>query len=348
MMDLFDQHLGHEWRGNLTNREFWDSVDDIPDNLFWGVHQNLKKRMIDRIRERRVDQLLRNGEATASMREVEQLLDPNLLTIGFARRFATYKRATLLFSDLDRLARIVNDPERPVQFVFAGKAHPADIPGQELLKRIYAISQTEPFKGRVVLVEGYDIAIGSIKTIPPVFNTDRMVGEYASRFYFNAIPKGKVLAARKFKGAKALATWKAKIRQSWNEVQIHWAEPNVALQQAVDFGQEIEIDTRVQLVEISTQDVSVEAYIVDLCAPKGEETLLIPLKAMGPSEGGVRYQGTFVPPDSGKFTVTVRAVPCHVDLVHPYDMGLVSWLTGGSSGHQPISDAARDTVAEGV
>jgi starch phosphorylase len=157
--DLFDQYLGPEWYAHPADRLFWRRVRDIPDDIFWGVRQAVKRHMVDVIRDRVHRQLSRNGASAREMRQVERLLDPEVLTIGFGRRFATYKRATLIFRDPDRLARILNQPGRPVQIIFSGKAHPADKPGQELIQQIHQLSQQDRFKGKVLLLEGYDMSV---------------------------------------------------------------------------------------------------------------------------------------------------------------------------------------------
>src|SRR6266480_141649 len=122
---LYGRHLG-DWEEHLTEPEFWRGVIDIHDAQLWETHQQLKRRLIDFVRDRERQRRERLGESPESIRNVNRVLDPEILTIGFARRFATYKRGTLLFSDKERLKRLVNDATRPVQFMFAGKAHPRD------------------------------------------------------------------------------------------------------------------------------------------------------------------------------------------------------------------------------
>ena len=159
-IELFDQFLGYEWRHRMSDPGFWSRIDRIPDHLFWSVHQSLKSQMLQLIRHRITHQHLRNHGSQAHLDRMFRYADPanpNVLTIGFARRFATYKRATLLFENLDWLREIVADGERPVLFIFAGKAHPADQPGQELIRQIYHIMHMPEFVGKVLLAEGYDL-----------------------------------------------------------------------------------------------------------------------------------------------------------------------------------------------
>ncbi len=160
--DLFDRFLGAAWRNHLMDKGFWERIDEIPDHLFWSVSQSIKSQMCYALRNCLTLQHLRNQVSEAHLERMLKHLDPgnpNVLTIGFARRFATYKRATLLDNDRRWLWEILHQAERPVVFVFAGKAHPADKPGQELLKQIHELSSMSEFVGRILLVEGYDMAL---------------------------------------------------------------------------------------------------------------------------------------------------------------------------------------------
>ncbi len=146
---LFRKHLG-AWDDHQTEPEFWRGVVDIPDAQLWETHQKLKARLVDFVRERVRMRRERLGESPESIRNVNSILDPEILTIGFARRFATYKRGTLLFSDKDRLRRLLNDTTRPVQFIFAGKAHPRDEGGKSLIQEVYRFSRESGFENRIV------------------------------------------------------------------------------------------------------------------------------------------------------------------------------------------------------
>ncbi|MBI1394401.1 MAG: alpha-glucan family phosphorylase [Betaproteobacteria bacterium] len=160
--DLFDRYLGFDWTHHITNPGFWRSVESIPDHLFWSVRQSLKSQMLHLVRHRVSVQHFRNNGSEAHLDRLLKLTDPaspNVLTIGFARRFATYKRATLLLQNLDWLRQIVCDDTRPVMFLFAGKAHPADVPGQDLIRRLTEISRTPEFEGRILIVENYDLRL---------------------------------------------------------------------------------------------------------------------------------------------------------------------------------------------
>ncbi len=160
--ELFDRRLGHGWSQRLAEEDCQRAIYAIPDYLFWSVHQSLKAQMLFLIRFRIRQQHARNQGSEAHLDRTLKLADPanpNVLTIGFARRFATYKRATLLFENLNWLREIVSDGKRPVLFLFAGKAHPADQPGQEYLHRVAEIARMPEFEGHVLLVEGYDLQL---------------------------------------------------------------------------------------------------------------------------------------------------------------------------------------------
>jgi len=160
--DQFEKFLGYEWTQHVTDAGFWQRIDEIPDHLFWSVRQSLKSQMLHLVRHRVAQQHFRNDGSEAHLDRLLKFADPanpNVLVIGFARRFATYKRAALLFENLEWLKQIVCDDARPVLFVFAGKAHPADVPGQDLIRRINQISRLQEFEGRVLLVENYDLRL---------------------------------------------------------------------------------------------------------------------------------------------------------------------------------------------
>jgi starch phosphorylase len=161
--EAFEHHLGAGWAQRLTDPACWRQVEAIPDAQFWNIHQGLKAQMLHLVRHRLRAQNARNQGSEAHLDRILKLADPgnpNVLTIGFARRFATYKRATLLFHDLDWLRAIVSEAARPVLFIFAGKAHPADEPGQALIRRIAELARDPEFESKILLIEGYDLRLG--------------------------------------------------------------------------------------------------------------------------------------------------------------------------------------------
>ena len=154
---LFKRYLGEDWKNHVDEPALWQAITEIPDEALWHVHVERKNALIEYTRRHLSEHHLRLGEGALQMTEFEGMLNPNALIIGFARRFATYKRATLIFRDMERLKRIVNNPERPVQIIFAGKAHPADGPGKSLIEQVYRFSRSDSFRGKVIFLENYDI-----------------------------------------------------------------------------------------------------------------------------------------------------------------------------------------------
>jgi starch phosphorylase len=160
--NLYDMRFGRAWRDELLNAEYWERIDEVPDHSYWSLRQSLKAELTDNVLQRALLQYRRNGCSEALMERLTRNLvrdESDILTIGFARRFATYKRATLLFSDPERLKRMLNDPDRPVLIIFAGKAHPHDVPGQELIRTIHQYTFDPDFIGKIIMIEGYDLAL---------------------------------------------------------------------------------------------------------------------------------------------------------------------------------------------
>ena len=156
---LYDKYFDDSFMSDQSNENIWHAIYDVPDSEIWETRMALKKKLIDYIGEKFIETWLRNQGDPARVVNLVERVNPNALMIGFCRRFATYKRAHLLFTDLDRLSRIVNNPERPVLFFFSGKAHPADGAGQGLIKKIFEISQRPEFLGKIIFLEDYDFQL---------------------------------------------------------------------------------------------------------------------------------------------------------------------------------------------
>src|SRR5574344_1233703 len=156
---VYDKYFDSSFMGDQSNQKIWEGIYNAPDDEIWSTRMVLKNKLVDYIREQFRDTWLRNQGEPSRVLSLLERINPNALIIGFCRRFATYKRAHLLFTDLDRLSKIVNDPEHPVQFLFAGKAHPADGAGQGLIKKIYEISQRPEFLGKIIFLEDYDMRL---------------------------------------------------------------------------------------------------------------------------------------------------------------------------------------------
>ena len=156
---IYDKYFDKNFMNDQSNEEIWHAINNVPDEEVWSTRMALKQKLVNYIREKFTENWLRNQGDPARVVSLLQRINPNALMIGFCRRFATYKRAHLLFTDIDRLAKIVNDPEHPVLFFFSGKAHPADGAGQGLIKKIYEISQRPEFLGKIIFLEDYDMQL---------------------------------------------------------------------------------------------------------------------------------------------------------------------------------------------
>ncbi len=157
LKELYNKYLAPYWQDNIYLEHTWDRIRNIPNKELWEAHYSRKVKLMKLVRENTINRLRRNGMRYEEIMDIVSKLDPNNLTIGFARRFATYKRGTLIFRDLERITEILNNSKTPVQIIFAGKAHPQDIEGQDLIKQIHEISMKPQFKGKIFFLEDYDI-----------------------------------------------------------------------------------------------------------------------------------------------------------------------------------------------
>ncbi len=159
MIKLFDEYFGIDWRNHIREPHYWDKISDIPDDVYWSVMKKMKSGMAEHLGHYYKLRINRYDENHANFPVVEDILNPDILTIGFARRFAPYKRALLLFRDIERLKNILNNEDRPVQILFSGKAHPANQAGKDLISKINEYSKMDGFRGKIVFVEDYNIHI---------------------------------------------------------------------------------------------------------------------------------------------------------------------------------------------
>ena len=427
---LYDKYLP-DWQEHLTEPDFWRGVIDIPDEELWNTHQTLKRRLVEIARERIRAQRERVGESPERIRAVNQLLDPEILTIGFARRFATYKRGTLLFSDLERLKRLLTNAERPVQFVFAGKAHPKDEGGKRLIQEVYRWSREAGLEGRLVFVEDYDTFIGrrltqgvdlwlnnplrpleasgtsgmklppngglnlsvldgwwcesyngkngwaigaeitdgsvefqnevdtaslfhiletqvvplyyakpdgrlpiawlqlmreSIRSVTPVFNTQRMVQEYSERMYEPAAAAAARLGASGAAKAREVSAWKRQIRQLWEKVRIEQVEVLNADNVNVLVGDALSVQARVHLGELSPEFVRVQVYVGETADNQIQRPVTVDLaECKKDAHGHYVYRGLVQAPESGAYGFNVRVIPTHPSLTQAHELRLITW-----------------------
>jgi starch phosphorylase len=160
MIGLLDDHFGLGWHEEIRNQNFWDKIFELPNTTLWEKKQEMKNDMIRHVRRMYSKRISRYGTEKAGYPATEEILDPDVLTIGFARRFAPYKRSLLFFHDLERLKKIMSNRDKPIQILFAGKAHPANEAGKDLIRRINELSKDDVFRGKVVFVEGYNMSKG--------------------------------------------------------------------------------------------------------------------------------------------------------------------------------------------
>ena len=428
---LYTKYLG-DWEEHLTDAEFWRRVVEIPDAQLWETHQKLKLRLVEFVRERVRLRRTRVGESMEAVRRANQILDPEILTIGFARRFATYKRGALLFSDKERLARLLNDTTRPVQFIFAGKAHPRDEGGKALIKEVYKFSRQIGFENRIVFVEDYDTyiarrlvqgvdlwlnnplrpleasgtsgmklppngglnlsvldgwwcesyngkngwAIGpeiedgavefqseedasslyqllenqiiplyyakpdgklplawlqlmreSIRSATPVFNTHRMVKEYAERLYRPAELAQEEFARDDCRAAVELSQWKAAIRKDWTQVHVSDVQIGNEDRHNILVGDALRVSAKVHLGGVDPQHVRVEAYYGEADNDQVRNPAVTPLYQSDQREadGNYLYHGSVPASESGMYGFSVRVVPTHPHLVQAHELRLITW-----------------------
>jgi len=430
MATLLDRYLDPHWVDRPVDHAVWDRADRIPDSELWHTHERRRERLVAVVRGRLNAQLRQSGASPDVVAQADEVLDPDALTIGFARRFATYKRGKLLFRDRERLLRILGDKERPVQLLFAGKAHPHDNGGKEFIRDIIAEARGSDFRSRIVFVEDYDLclahylasgvdawlntprrpleasgtsgmkvaangglnisvldgwwdegyvpgngwAIGhgeeyadeekrdaiegrylydlleneviplfykrgadgvphgwvkmmkaALRTINPVFNTNRMVHEYTERFYVPGILRGRALLAGGLRRASALAAWKQRLAERWAKIRL----VNVLADapEEIYAGAEFPVRIRVFLDDLRPDEVTVQVYEGRLDDElRIAEPHIIPMtceESDGP--GHWTYSASVVCRDAGRHGFVFRILPRHEDLANPHDVGLVFW-----------------------
>ncbi|HEX3744625.1 MAG TPA: alpha-glucan family phosphorylase [Bryobacteraceae bacterium] len=429
MSALLTRYLGPQWGERPVDSALWQRVDRIPDRELWRVHEIRRERLVNYARARLAAQIRQRGGTDAEITEAGSVLSPEALTIGFARRFATYKRATLLLRDMERLKRILTDTNRPVQILFAGKAHPHDTEGKELIRQIVHFARQPQVRRSVVFLEDYDISVGrylvqgvdvwlntpcrpneasgtsgmkllangglnlsildgwwdeaydrevgwaigngeeysdvnyqdqvecaalfhilendvvplfydrdagaiprgwlakmkaSMKKLSPVYSTNRMVAEYAERFYIPAACRHLRLAGDKSR-VQALMGWRKRLRVHGPEVRItsmHIDDGKSEFQ----VGSKVKIWARVMLGSLSPCEVRVQAHYGSLNGEgeigKGTQADLALRESTGADH---LYEGEVECGQSGSCGFSVRVVPFHEDALIPYEMSWVKW-----------------------
>jgi starch phosphorylase len=432
MAALYDRYLGPRWHEKPAEVDAWKAVDTIPDTELWRTHERRRERLVAFARRHLRKQLQKRGAGAAELAAADEILDPEALTIGFARRFATYKRANLILADLDRLATLLNNPSRPVQIIFAGKAHPRDNPGKDLIRQIVHTARMEPFRRSLVFLEDYDInvarylvqgvdiwlntplrpmeasgtsgmkvaangglnvsildgwwaegyipnvgwAIGSGESyddleyqnkveghalydllekevaplfydlgpdklphgwiakmkaamghLAPMFNTNRMVRQYAEEFYARATRRWDELTGDRMRQARELSRWKRHLREHFGSIRVESVGDDMNGQGA-RVGKGIRVEAAVDLGVLSADDVTVELYF----GPLDEDGQLttgdaLPMGQTAVEDGNrVRYAVQMPCTRSGMTGYTVRVMPRHPGLEDARQMGMIRWV----------------------
>ncbi len=223
---LYESEFPENFIHDQSNSEHWKKIFDISDEKIWSIRQNLRKNLIHFVKTKFRKSWIRRYEDPRRMVEIIESIDENALTIGFARRFATYKRAHLLFSDLSQLSKLLNNPKRPVQFIFAGKAHPADKAGQDLIKNIVKISRRPEFAGKILFLENYDIELGKrlVKGVDVWMNTPtrplEASGTSGEKAVMNGVLNFSVLDGWWLEGYKDEAGWSITDKRTYENQEL--------------------------------------------------------------------------------------------------------------------------------
>lgn len=426
------KYFSKDFINNQLDFDLWDKIYMVPDKEIWGLKQKLRLKLIEYIKERFTDTWVKRNENPKLITEVISSLNPNALTIGFARRFATYKRAHLLFRNLERLSQILNNPERPVQFIFAGKAHPADKAGQDLIKYIVEISKRPEFIGKILFVQNYDINlakmllqgvdiwlntptrpleasgtsgekgimngtlhfsvldgwwvegyqegagwalplersydvqdfqdeldaatiynmledeiipdfydrnredipetwVGYIKKtqakVAPNFTTNRMIRDYQERFYGPQAQRYGKLVDDKFKLAGEIASWKNKVAESWDAIEVKEVDIADGFTNTIRIGEEYPARVVLDLKGLSPDEIGVEIVITE--NGTSDEPELIDCKEfdVDSADGSlVTFKHNLHLTHPGAYNYAIRMFPKNEHLPHRQDFPYLRWL----------------------
>jgi glycogen phosphorylase len=432
MADLYDRYLGTDWSRYVSKSSIWKRIDRIPIEELWRTHERRKAILISFARQQLHSQLKARGAPSMELDDAMEALNPEALTIGFARRFATYKRSTLIMSDIERLKKILGNKERPVQLIFAGRAHPKDNPGKEMIRQVIHLARYEDLRNKIVFLEDYDLNLArymvqgvdvwlntprrpleasgtsgmkasangainlsildgwwdeaynrqvgwaidlgedyddhayqdtveasalydllegevlplfytrgrdglprewlnmmkaGLKELCPVFNTHRMVMEYAERFYMPSFDRVKKMTQNNYKHAKELAVWKERIRKEWEHIRTLQVTPYDDENLHID--DKFAVRVLLNLGQLSPDDVQVELWN-GLVNPDGEivkgQPVALSLEKTD-ENGNHQYHGAVDCQTSGQMGYALRILPRHPDMTSPFETRLITWAT---------------------
>ncbi len=432
LSNLYDRYLGPRWHEQPGDMEIWQAVDHIPDTEVWRTHERRRERLVAFARKRLQKQLSNRGAGVMELAAAEEVLDPEALTIGFARRFATYKRANLILADMDRLTALLNNPGRRVQIIFAGKAHPRDNPGKDLIRQIVHTARKESLRHSLVFMEDYDMnvarylvqgvdvwlntplrpmeasgtsgmkvaangglnlsildgwwaegatpdngwSIGSgesyedldyqnnvesqalydllekevvplfydrgpdnlprgwiakmkaaMRSLAPVYNTNRMVRQYAENYYVHAAERWTALTADNLANARQLSQWKSKLHHEFAHVRIESVNDNMNDKRGALVGGEVTVEAVVNLAGLSADDVVVQLYFGPLDSDgqlnAGESITMEQIEHL--DDNKAKYRAAMPCGDSGMVGYTLRVMPHNELLADPLSLGMIRW-----------------------
>ncbi|MBU1099031.1 MAG: alpha-glucan family phosphorylase [Bacteroidetes bacterium] len=432
MHELLIRYLGEKFVQDPADKDIWDGIDDIPDEELWRTHERRRERLVAFARERLREQVIARGGSKLEVLAAKEVLDPYSITIGFARRFATYKRANLILRDIERLASLLCDADMPVQFIIAGKAHPKDDEGKRLIQDIVSAAKDDILRKKIVFIENYDMNIArymvegcdmwlnnprrpmeasgtsgmkviangglnfsildgwwdeaydrelgwkigdrenyedpdyqdelesnqiyetlekeivpifydrgedklprkwiammkaSMKTLGPVFNTNRMVGEYVKKYYISSLENRKKLIENDWAMGKEFTQWKKKVKTEWNKISFNNISHRLD-NGLVKVGKKYEINADVILGNLEPGDVQVQIYYgKPEDKDKANFNQVVNMSVIEDSKKGNTYQYTgSIPCDkTGLFGFTLRILPSNPALINSFELGLIKW-----------------------
>ncbi len=432
MNELLFRYIGDNFLQDTSDKEAWQAVDEIPDEELWRTHERRRERLVSFARKRLRQQIINRGGSLSEIEAAKEVLNAEALTIGFARRFATYKRATLIFRNLERLADILGNNDFPVQIIIAGKAHPQDEEGKKLIQDIIAYTKEEPFRKRVVFLENYDMNIArymvegcdvwlnnprrpleasgtsgmkviangglnfsvldgwwdeafdpkygwkigngeeyadldyqdevesrliydtlekeiiplfyergedqlprkwismmkaSMRDLGPIFNTNRMVEEYTTKFYLKSNEKRNYLKENNWQKAKEFTTWKTNLLKNWNQIKFVDAKVLKELSE-IKVDSKYALSAEVYLGELTPDDVEVQIYYGKV--DKKDDTTnnyAITMRHVSSDENKKthKFEGEIICKSTGHFGFTFRILPKHELLINPFELSVIHW-----------------------
>jgi starch phosphorylase len=431
MQELLYRYMGEKFLQNPADKEVWKGIDEIPDEELWRTHERRRERLVAFARNKLTNQIIERGGSTSELAFAKEVLDVQALTIGFARRFATYKRATLIFRDVDRLAGILSNPDYPVQIIIAGKAHPKDDEGKKLIREIIAIAKEPHLRKKIVFLENYDMNLArymvegcdiwlnnprrpleasgtsgmkliangglnlsvmdgwwdeafdpeigwrigngeeysdleyqdevesrliyetiekeivplfyerredklprnwiktmksSMKKLGPVFNSHRMVMEYANKFYFPSYEKRMSLMKNNWEKGKEYSQWKNKLYANWNKIKFISITDEKKNSDLI-VGFKYPITAEVDLGELTPDDVDVQIYYGKFDENLDSVKSWVPMtnQTKKPKTNPFIYRGDIDCKETGQYGYTLRILPKHKLLINQFELGLIRW-----------------------